>query len=219
MTQHQHDHEHDHSHVDTEDHELTYYEKRIIAISNLLIDKGLISSQDLLNVLKEMEDTTPMVGAKVVARAWADPDFKQRLLQDANLVMSELGIALQRFRVLKVVENTDAVHNAVVCTLCSCYPIPLLGYPPDWYKDETYRSWIVDDPRACLSDMGMDVPGNQDIRVWDSTAEVRYLVLPQRPSGTDGMTEEQLAQLVTRDSMIGVGLALLPDQISVSADG
>ena len=158
MAQHDHDHEHDHPHVDTEEHELTYYEKRIIALSNLLIDKGLISSQDLLNVLKEMEDTTPMVGAKVVARAWADADFKQRLLQDANLVMGEMGIVLQRFRLLKVVENTDAVHNAVVCTLCSCYPIPLLGYPPDWYKDETYRSWIVDDPRACLSDMGMNVP-------------------------------------------------------------
>ena len=157
MAQHDHDHEHD-PHVDTEEHELTYYEKRIIALSNLLIDKGLISSQDLLNVLKEMEDTTPMVGAKVVARAWADADFKQRLLQDANLVMGEMGIVLQRFRLLKVVENTDAVHNAVVCTLCSCYPIPLLGYPPDWYKDETYRSWIVDDPRACLSDMGMNVP-------------------------------------------------------------
>ena len=212
------DHAHDHPHINTSEHGLTYYEKRIIALSNLLIDKGLISSQDLLDVLKEMDDTTSMVGARVVARAWGDPAFKQRLLQDANLVMSELGINLQRFRLLKVLENTAAVHNAIVCTLCSCYPIPLLGHPTGWYNDGSYRSWMVEDPRACLADMGLHIPDAQDIRVWDSTAEVRYLVLPQRPAGTDGMTQEQLAQLVTRDSMIGVGLPLTPNQMPTPSD-
>ena len=213
------DHEHDHQHDDDQsEHELSYYEKRIIALSNLLMDKGIISSQDLLNVLAEMDSQTPMVGAKVVARAWADADFKQRLLQDGNLAMDEMGITLQRFRQLKAIENSDEVHHAVVCTLCSCYPIPLLGQSPDWYKDELYRSWMVDDPRACLEDLGLKIREEKEVRVWDSTAEVRYLVIPQRPKGTENMSEEELAQLVTRDSMIGVGLALDPSGVATPAD-
>ena len=207
----------DEHHHDGEEHELSYYEKRIIALSNLLMDKGIISSRELLDELAEMGRETFMIGAQVVARAWVDDDFKQRLLQDGNLAMAEMGITLKRFRQLKVVENSNDVHNAVVCTLCSCYPISLLGQSPDWYKDELYRSWIADDPRACLRDMGLEIPGSVEIRVWDSTADVRYLVLPQRPRGTEGMGEEELAQLVTRDSMIGVGLVDPPSSVEAPA--
>ena len=208
------DHEPHQGHEDHDDHELSYYEKRIIALSNLLMDKGIISSQDLLNVLDEMDHEAPMVGAKVVARAWMDADFKQRLFQDGNLAMAEMGITLRRFKKLQVVENTGNIHNVVVCTLCSCYPISLLGQSPDWYKDELYRSWVVDDPRECLKDLGVDIHEDVKIKVWDSTAEVRYLVLPQRPKGTENLTEDQLAQIITRDSMIGVGWPLDPSAIA-----
>jgi nitrile hydratase len=145
-----------------------------------------------------------MNGAKVVARAWVDPEFKERLLADGTASIAELGFGGPEGDHMVVVENTEAVHNVVVCTLCSCYPWPVLGLPPAWYKDPPYRARMVREPRALLAEMGCRLPDDADIRVWDSSAEVRYLVLPQRPRGTEGMTETELAGLVTRDSMIGV---------------
>ena len=195
--------EHDHLHIPLKDHEETYYEKRIIALSNLLMDKGIISSNELLGVLKENEEMNPTIGARVVARAWMDPDFKQRLLADGKGALSEMGIALKRLQNIVTVENTDSVHHLVVCTLCSCYPIPLLGPPPEWYKSDVYRSRVVREPRLVLQEFGLDLDDEMEVRVVDATAEIRYLVLPRRPGGTEDMTEEELVSLVTRDSMIG----------------
>ena len=195
--------EHDHLHIPLKDHEETYYEKRIIALSNLLMDKGIISSNELLGVLKENEEMNPTIGARVVARAWMDPDFKQRLLADGKGALSEMGIALKRLQNIVTVENTDSVHHLVVCTLCSCYPIPLLGPPPEWYKSDVYRSRVVREPRIVLQEFGLDLDDEMEVRVVDATAEIRYLVLPRRPGGTEDMTEEELVSLVTRDSMIG----------------
>jgi nitrile hydratase len=149
----------------------------------------------------------PRNGAAVIAKAWTDPAFKQRLLDDASAACAELGFSGQQGEQLKVVENTDAVHNMVVCTLCSCYPWPVLGLPPSWYKSHAYRSRAVIEPRAVLQEFGVDIPNNKEVRVWDSTAELRYLVLPELPAGTDGLTEDALAELVSRDSMIGTGVA------------
>ena len=193
----------DHLHIPLKDHEETYYEKRIIALSNLLMDKGIISSNELLGVLKENEEMNPTIGARVVARAWMDPDFKQRLLADGKGALSEMGIALKRLQNIVTVENTDSVHHLVVCTLCSCYPIPLLGPPPEWYKSDVYRSRVVREPRIVLQEFGLDLDDEMEVRVVDATAEIRYLVLPRRPGGTEDMTEEELVSLVTRDSMIG----------------
>ena len=151
-----------------------------------------------------------MNGAKVVARAWVDADFRARLLADGTTAMAELGIAGAEGDNVRVVENTDDVHNLVVCTLCSCYPWPVLGLPPSWYKDPAYRSRVVREPRAVLSEMGLDLADDVEIRVWDSSSEVRFLVLPQRPAGTESLSEEQLAQLVTRDAMVGVALVAAP---------
>src|SRR5213078_2804815 len=147
-------------------------------------------------------DIGPLNGAKVVARAWTDPDYKQRLLEDGTAAIAELGFGGAEGGHLVVVENTDAVHHVIVCTLCSCYPWPVLGLPPDWYKSAPYRSRVVREPRTLLREMGTDVPDDVELRVWDSSAEARYLVLPKRPAGTDGLDEEALAALVTRDSMI-----------------
>ena len=195
--------EHNHLHIPLKDHEETYYEKRIIALSNLLMEKGIISSNELLGVLKENEEMNPTIGARVVARAWMDPDFKQRLLADGKGALSEMGIALKRLQNIVTVENTDSVHHLVVCTLCSCYPIPLLGPPPDWYQSDVYRSRVVREPRIVLQEFGLDLDDEMEVRVVDATAEIRYLVLPRRPGGTEDMTEEELVSLVTRDSMIG----------------
>ena len=196
---------HDHLHIPLEDHEETYYEKRIIGLSNLLMDKGIITAQELLEVLKENQEQTPAIGARVIARAWVDPDFKQRLLKNGKEALGEMGITLKRLQNMQVVENTDAVHYVAVCTLCSCYPIPLLGTPPEWYKSEVYRSRAVREPRAVLKEFGLDLDEGVEVRVVDATAEVRYLVLPRRPEETENMNEEELASLVTRDSMIGTG--------------
>jgi nitrile hydratase len=198
--------DHDPLHIPLEDHEETYYEKRIIALSNLLMDKGIITAQELLDVLKEGEEQDPSIGARVIARAWLDADFKQRLLKNGKEALGEMGIAIpKRLQNVQVVENTDSVHYLAVCTLCSCYPIPLLGPPPEWYKSEVYRSRAVREPRAVLREFGLEIDDRVEVRVVDATAEVRYLVLPRRPAGTGNMGEEALAALVTRDSMIGTG--------------
>ena len=198
--------EHDALHVPHHEHEETYYEKRIIALSNLLMDKGIITPQELLDVLKENEEQTPTIGARVIARAWVDADFKQRLLKNGKEALGELGIPIpRRLQNIQVVENTDSVHYVTVCTLCSCYPIPLLGPPPEWYKSEAYRSRAVKEPRAVLKEFGLKLDEGMEVRVVDATAEIRYLVLPRRPKGTENMAEEELAALVTRDSMIGTG--------------
>ena len=181
---------------------------RVKALESLLIDKGFVTAEAVDQVADLYEkEVGPKLGAKVVARAWSDPEFKQRLLEDATAACREMGIGGLQGEDMVVVENTDDVHNALVCTLCSCYPWPVLGLPPNWYKYPAYRSRMVKEPRALLRDeFGLDLPESTAIRVWDTSAEVRYWVLPQRPEGTEGMSEEELAELVTRDSMIGVGL-------------
>jgi nitrile hydratase len=180
---------------------------RVQALESLLIEKGLIDSQALDALVDAYEHRIgPHNGARVVARAWTDPAYKARLLADATAAIAELGLGGLQGEHMVAVENTPAVHNLVVCTLCSCYPYPLLGLPPVWYKSAAYRSRAVIDPRGVLRDFGLELPPATQVRVWDSTAELRYLVLPQQPAETRGMTEEELASLVTRDAMIGVAL-------------
>ncbi len=180
---------------------------RAKALESLLIEKGLVSNDAIDKVVSAYEtDIGPMLGAKVVARAWSDPEFKALLLEDANAACEQLGIGGMQGEHMVVVENTDQVHNTVVCTLCSCYPWPVLGLPPNWYKYPQYRSRAVMEPRKVLrEEFGLDLDESKDVRVWDSSSEIRYFVLPERPEGTEGMSEEELADLVTRDSMIGVG--------------
>ena len=181
---------------------------RARALESLLVEKGLTSSDVVDKVISAYEnDIGPRNGAKVIARAWVDPEYKARLLADATSAVEELGFG---GALLAVVENTPTVHNLVVCTLCSCYPSALIGLPPTWYKSFAYRSRAVIEPRAVLREFGLDLPESVEVRVWDSSSELRYLVLPERPAGTDGLSEEQLAELVTRDSMIGVGVAQAP---------
>jgi nitrile hydratase len=180
-------------------------EQRVAALEELLTERGLVPEGFVEEITRRYaSEVGPMNGAKVVARAWVDPEFKERLLADGTASIAELGFGGPEGDHMVVVENTEAVHNVVVCTLCSCYPWPVLGLPPAWYKDPPYRARMVREPRALLAEMGCRLPDDADIRVWDSSAEVRYLVLPQRPRGTEGMTETELAGLVTRDSMIGV---------------
>ena len=184
---------------------LSDVERRARALEELLIEKGIVSSEFIDQVVQAYaQDIGPMNGAKVVARAWVDPEYKQRLLADGTAAIAELGIGGPEGDHIVAVENTADVHNVVVCTLCSCYPWPVLGLPPNWYKSPPYRSRMVREPRAVLAEMGCDVPEEVEIRVWDSSAEVRYLVLPARPPGTDGASEDELAGAVTRDAMIGV---------------
>src|SRR5215831_11621456 len=179
--------------------------ERVHKLEALLVAKGLVVPETLEALASTYEnDIGPMNGARVVARAWTDPAYKHRLLTDATAAMGELGIGGLQGEHMVVVENTPVVQNVVVCTLCSCYPWPVLGLPPTWYKDPPYRARMVREPRTLLAEMGCELPGDTEIRVWDSSAEVRYLVLPERPPGTEGMTEAELAGLVTRDSMIGV---------------
>jgi nitrile hydratase len=184
---------------------------RVKALESLLIEKGLVDSQALDAIIDIYEKKVgPHNGARVVARAWVDPDYKQRLLADATAAIAELGYTGVQGEDMVVVENTPSVHNMVVCTLCSCYPWPTLGLPPNWYKSAPYRSRAVIDPRGVLREFGVEVPETTEVRVWDSNAELRYLVLPMRPEGTEGMSEDELAKLVTRDSMIGTGLPKAP---------
>jgi nitrile hydratase subunit alpha len=208
MVNHMHD-EHDHDHGS----HLSDMELRVRALESILIDKGYVDPK-ALDILIETYETKvgPRNGARVVAKAWTDPDYKARLLKDATAAIAELGFTGRQGEHMVAVENTPQVHNLVVCTLCSCYPWPVLGLPPVWYKSAPYRSRAVIDPRSVLGDFGVALPGDKEIRVWDSTAEIRYLVLPERPSGADGWAEEQLAALVTRDSMIGTGLAKSPGE-------
>ncbi len=180
---------------------------RTEALEQLLVERGLVDPKVMDTFIKTYEtDVGPLNGAKVVARAWTDPEFKASLLADGTATVGEMGFKGPQGEHIVVVENTDEVHNVVVCTLCSCYPWPLLGLPPSWYKDPAYRSRVVREPRTVLSEMGLDVPEGTEIKVWDSSSEVRFFVLPQRPAGTDGLAEEELAGLVTRDAMVGVAV-------------
>jgi nitrile hydratase len=194
--------EHGHAHTPTP---LAPVEARVGAIESVLIEKGLLDPEQVDQIVSHFEDDLgPMNGAKVVARAWADSEYKSRLLADGTAAIAELGFGGPEGDHMVVVENTPDVHNLVVCTLCSCYPWPTLGLPPKWYKAPAYRSRAVREPRALLAEMGTTIPDEVEIRVWDSSAEVRYLVLPERPPATDGLAEDEIAALVTRDSMIGV---------------
>jgi nitrile hydratase len=185
--------------------ELAPIEARVAAIESILVEKGILDIVAVDAIVAHFEDSLgPMNGANVVARAWTDPAYKERLLADGTAAIKELGFEGPQGEYMVVVENTPEVHNLVVCTLCSCYPWPTLGLPPKWYKAPAYRARAVREPRKLLAEMGTVVPDDVEIRVWDSSAEARYLVLPMRPEGTEAMTEEQLAGIVTRDSMIGV---------------
>ena len=212
---HEHDH-HDHDHGDGAHHPRpeSEAELRTKALEALLVEKGLISS-DAVDAIVEMyeNDVGPQNGAKVVARAWVDPDYRDRLLQDGTSAIAELGFDGAEGAKMTVVENTPSVHNVIVCTLCSCYPWPVLGLPPTWYKSPAYRSRVVAEPRAVLEEFGLEIGPDVELRVWDSSAEVRYMVLPERPPGTEGMTEEELAGLVPRDAMIGTAIALEPETV------
>jgi nitrile hydratase len=194
------EHDEDHHHPAP----LSPVEVRARALEELLKEKGLIQEGFIDAVVSAYEnDIGPMNGARVVARAWVDPAYKVRLLANGTAAIAELGFGGPEGEHLVVIENTPAVHNVVVCTLCSCYPWPVLGLPPNWYKSPPYRARIVREPRVLLREMGLDLPESVEIRVWDSSAEIRYMVLPERPAGTAGKNEEELAALVTRDSMIG----------------
>jgi nitrile hydratase len=180
-------------------------EQRVAALEDVLTEKGLVTPEFIDGVVGLYEnDIGPLNGARVVARAWVDPEYHGRLLDDGTAAIAELGFGGPEGQHLVVVENADDVHNVVVCTLCSCYPWPVLGLPPVWYKSPPYRARMVREPRTLLRELGVDLPESVEIRVWDSSAEVRYMVLPERPAGTDGHSEEELAALVTRDAMIGV---------------
>jgi nitrile hydratase len=184
---------------------LSPVEVRAKALEDLLVEKGVVAPGVIDAVVDAYEhDIGPLNGARVVARAWTDPVYRQRLLADGTAAIAEFGFGGPEGEHIVVVENTPTVHNVVVCTLCSCYPWPVLGLPPNWYKSAPYRARMVREPRRLLSEMGLDLPTSVEVRVWDSSAETRYMVLPERPAGTDAMSEEQLAALVTRDAMIGV---------------
>jgi nitrile hydratase len=200
------DHPHDHGQEPPSDTAL-----RVKALESLLVEKGLVDPAALDAIIDYYENKVgPRNGARVVARAWADPAYKARLLADATAAIAELGYSGSQGEHMVAVENTPAVHNMIVCTLCSCYPWPVLGLPPNWYKSHAYRSRAVIEPRAVLREFGLELPESVEVRVWDSTAEVRYLVVPERPAGTETMSEEQLAALVTRDAMIGTTQVSVP---------
>jgi len=183
-----------------------YMTARVKALESILIERGAVTEEAVERIADIYQhDVGPQIGAKVVARAWTDSDFKERLLIDATAACAEMGVSGLQGEAMIAVENTDAVHNVIVCTLCSCYPWPVLGLPPVWYKKEAYRSRVVRNPRSVLEEFGADVPAEREVRVWDSSSELRYWVLPQRPAGTDHLTADELAALVTRNSMIGVG--------------
>ena len=198
---HHHQHDHAHSHLPSDP------ELRVKAVETLLLNKGLIDSKTLDELIDTYENRIgPKNGAKVVAKAWVDPEYKKRLLNDATSAIRELSYQGRQGENMVVVENTPETHNVIVCTLCSCYPWPVLGIPPTWYKSDEYRSRTVREPRKVLLEFGLPLDPKVQIKVWDSTAEIRYLVLPMRPKGTENMNESELAELVTRNSMIGTGL-------------
>ena len=200
-------HKHDHDHTQPP----VNIELRVRALESLLQEKGLIDPAALDELIDTYEHKVgPRNGAQVVARAWSDPEYKRRLMENATAAIAELGFSGIQGEDMLVVENTPDVHNVTVCTLCSCYPWPVLGLPPVWYKSAPYRSRIVIDPRGVLAEFGLHIPESKEIRVWDSSAELRYLVLPERPAGTEGWSEAQLSELITRDSMIGTGVVSAP---------
>ena len=199
-------HDHDHSHLDG-------MELKVRTLESLLVEKGYVDPGALDEIVETYETRVgPRNGAAVVAKAWSDSAYLERLRENATAAIGELGFTGRQGEHMRIVENTPQIHNMVVCTLCSCYPWPVLGLPPVWYKSAPYRSRAVSEPEKVLSEFGVTLPEGKTIRVWDSTAEMRYLVIPERPAGTEGWHEEQLAELVTRDSMIGTGLALSPDE-------
>lgn len=201
---HERDHGHEHSHAHDNDDGPEGLKSRTRALQSLLLEKGLISTESVDEVLRLFEEQVgPMNGSRVVARAWSNPDFKQCLLSDADAAIAEFDFEIGQQHI-SVVENTPSIHNVVVCTLCSCYPWSLLGLPPTWYKSPQYRSQIVREPRAVLSEFDLEIDSDVDVRVWDSSSEVRYMVLPQCPADADGLDEDELAQRVTRNAMIGV---------------
>ena len=205
--EHNHNHSHNHKHEDSHSHLPSDPELRVKAIETLLLRKGLIDSETLDELIDTYENKIgPQNGAKVVAKAWVDESYKKRLLEDATAAIRELSYQGRQGENMVVVENTPDIHNIVVCTLCSCYPWPVLGIPPTWYKSDEYRSRTVREPRKVLSEFGVNVDPKVKVKVWDSTAELRYLVLPMRPKGTEHLNESELAELVTRNSMIGTGL-------------
>jgi nitrile hydratase subunit alpha len=205
---------HQHEHPPHERSELAEMDLRVRALRTVLEEKGYIDPA-ALDVLIETYETKigPRNGARVVARAWVDPVFRKWLLEDATAAIASMGYAGRQGEYMVAVENTESRHNLIVCTLCSCYPWPILGLPPTWYKSAAYRARAVKDPRGVLAEFGVTLPASTEIRIWDSTAEVRYLVLPRRPAASDGLSEEQLAALVTRDSMIGTGVARIPETV------
>jgi nitrile hydratase len=210
---HGHDLAHAHAHprqADDDAAPATAYEVLEQAVRELLIEKGVLTPEEISAQIDLMDSRSPALGAKVVAHAWSDPAYKQRLIEDTRAALAELGIAIGTFAEIRTVENTPEVHNVIVCTLCSCYPKLLLGIPPAWYKSLAYRSRVVADPRGVLREFGLAVPDRVEVRVHDSTADLRYVVLPMRPPGTDGWSEEQLASLVTRDCLIGTGVPKPP---------
>ena len=186
-------------------------ELRAEALESLLLERGLIDPKVVDGLISRYEnDVGPMNGARVIAKAWTDADYRQRLLEDGTAAIGELGYSGPQGEHIEVLENSGQLHNVVVCTLCSCYPWPVLGLPPSWYKDPAYRARIVREPRQVLADMGLELDDDVEIRVWDSSSEVRYLVLPERPDGTSDLSEEELAALVTRDAMVGVARVTAP---------
>jgi nitrile hydratase len=211
MSGHDHHHHHDHEH----DNHFTPIEARVKALESLMVEKGYVDPAALDAIIETYETKVgPRNGARVVAKAWSDPAFAQRLAQDATAAIAELGYSGRQGEHMVAVWNTPDEHNLVVCTLCSCYPWSVLGLPPVWYKSPPYRSRAVIDPRGVLAEFGTVLPEGTKIRIWDSTAEIRYLVIPQRPAGTEGWSEDKLADLVTRDAMIGTALAKTPEGLA-----
>ena len=210
-----HSHDHDHSHgphpyqPDSEDTPYEHHQVMAEAVGELLIEKGVITADEMRAMIELIDSKSPAEGARIIARAWTDPNFKMRVLENVNDAAAELDIDAGTIPI-RAVENTDDVHNVIVCTLCSCYPRQMIGLPPDWYKSRAYRSRTVIEPRKVLSEFGVDVASDVQVRVHDSTADMRYLVLPKQPAQTMSLSEDELAQWVTRDSMIGVGLPQAP---------
>ena len=205
----EHAHEHPHAPPARDEKIHSYYQVLGLALKDLLVEKGIVTPAEIRQAIELRDSITPALGAKIVAQAWTDPAFRQRLLADGSEAIKEFGLDMGAVE-LVVVENTPAVHNVIVCTLCSCYPRAVLGLPPSWYKSREYRARTVREPRAVLTEFGTEIPGSVELCVHDSTADMRYLVLPMRPAGTEGLNEEQLAALVTRDCMIGVSLPRNP---------
>ena len=213
---HDHGHTHDDDPIERVEHELDYFQVRILALAEILKEKGLLTTDEMRRAVEDIYSKTPAIGSRVVAKAWTDPAFMERLLENAAGACDEMGINTDSINHLVALENTEEVHYMVVCTLCSCYPRPLLGQPPVWYKSFPYRSKAVADPRGALKDLGYEAPEGIELRVVDSTADCRYLIIPRRPRGTEGWSEEKLYSLITRDSMIGVGDALTPEEFETT---